>query len=464
MHHCYSQGLSFFRIVSILHAVRLVSQFIQRGEGMDETFWIREIETIERGDLKKLQLERLNRTLEKAVRSPYYRGRIPERVRKLEELADLPFTLKKDLRDSFPSGMLAVPLEDIVRVHSSSGTTGRATVVYHTLNDINSWTETVARSMYMTGVRKRDVFQNMMGYGLFTGGLGFHYGAERIGALTIPASSGNSRRQIRLMRDFHTTAVHITPSYALHLYTIFQEEGVDPKRDLELRIAFLGAEPHSEETRARVEELYGLHAFNSYGLSEMNGPGVAFECQQQNGMHVWEDHFILEIVHPDTGEPLRDGEEGELVFTTLQREGMPIIRYRTGDVACVYTGWCSCGRTHRRISRIKGRTDDMLIIKGVNFYPMQIEKVLMEIPEVGNNYLIELETVDYLDNVTIKVEVRPSIFHGNIEELERLKKKIVENLKNEILISPKITFVEPNSLPKSEGKAVRVVDRRNHST
>jgi len=431
---------------------------------MDERYWNREIETIDRESLGKIQLERLNRTLERAVNSPYYKGRIPDHVKDISTLQNFPFTTKSDLRSSFPAGMLAVPLDEIVRVHSSSGTTGRATVVYHTKSDIDNWTETVARSMYMTGVRKNDVFQNMMGYGLFTGGLGFHYGAEKLGALTIPASSGNSRRQIRLMKDFHSTVIHITPSYALHLYTLFQEEGVDPNKDLSLRIAFLGAEPHSEKTRMRVEELFGLNAYNSYGLSEMNGPGVAFECQEKDGMHVWEDHFILEIVDPDTGEVLADGDEGEIVFTTLLREGMPIIRYRTGDVAQVSPGPCPCGRTHRKISRIKGRTDDMLIIKGVNFYPMQIEKVIMEIPEVGNNYLIEIETVDYLDNLNIKVEVRPSIFHGDIGELENLKKRISEDLKNEILISPKITLVEPNSLPKSEGKAVRVVDKRSDQT
>ena len=436
---------------------------LRRGAGMNGTFWDRKIETIDRESLGKLQLERLNRTLKHAAESPYYRGRIPERVKNLSVLNDLPFTTKTDLRNSFPGGMLAVPMEEIVRVHSSSGTTGRATVVYHTRHDLENWAETIARSMHMAGVRKKDVFQNMMGYGLFTGGLGFHYGAERVGALTIPASSGNSKRQIRLMRDFNTTVIHITPSYALHLFTLFQEEGINPKEDLHLRIAFLGAEPHSEETRARVEELYGIAAFNSYGLSEMNGPGVAFECKGRDGMHVWEDHFLLEIIDPATGKVLNDGEEGELVFSTLQREGMPIIRYRTGDIARAYPERCPCGRTHRRISRIKGRTDDMLIIKGVNFYPMQIEKVLMDIPEVGNNYVIELETVDYLDNVNIKVEVRPSIFHGDLEELDQLKRRISENLKNEILISPKITFVEPNSLPKSEGKAVRVLDRRNIS-
>jgi phenylacetate-CoA ligase len=302
----------------------------------------------------------------------------------------------------------------------------------------------------------------MMGYGLFTGGLGLHYGAEKLGALTIPASSGNSKRQIRLMCDFGSTALHITPSYALHLHTIFEEEGVDPKRDLDLRIAFLGAEPYSEGTRKKIEKLYGLHAYNSYGLSEMNGPGVAFECTHKEGMHVWEDSFLLEIVDPHTGKKLPDGAEGELVFTTLRREGMPIIRFRTGDIATVYKKPCPCGRTHRRISRIKGRSDDMLIIKGVNIYPMQVEKVLMDIPEVGNNYLIEIDTVDYLDTLIVKIEVRPEIFHGQIRELEHIKRRITELLRTEILIHPRVVLVEPNTIPASEGKAVRVIDRRKN--
>lgn len=427
---------------------------------MEGTYWDK-VETIQRDELEKLQLKRLNQTLERAKKSGFYRERLPERINSLDALKDIPFTTKSDLRNSFPTGMLSVPREEIIRLHSSSGTTGRATVIYHTRADIDNWTELVARSMYMTGVRRSDVFQNMMGYGLFTGGLGLHYGSERLGALTIPASSGNSRRQIRLMKDFNSTVIHITPSYALHLYTLFQEECVDPESDLNLRIAFLGAEPYSDETGKRIESLYGLDAFNSYGLSEMNGPGVAFECPEKEGMHVWEDSYILEVINPETGDLLSDGEEGEIVFTTLKREGMPVIRYRTGDIASVYPGKCPCGRTHRRISRIKGRSDDMLIIKGVNLYPMQIEKILMDIPEVGNNYLIEIEEINYLDSINVKVEVRPEIFHGNIIELENLKKRIAEDLKNEILIHPRITLVEPNSLPKSEGKAVRVVDKRS---
>ncbi|MBN2324129.1 MAG: phenylacetate--CoA ligase [Spirochaetes bacterium] len=427
---------------------------------MKDTYWEGETETMDRRALQALQLHRLNETIASARNSDFYRGKLPVRVERLEEIETLPFTTKQDLRDSFPAGMVAVPKEDLVRLHSSSGTTGRATVVYHTKRDIDVWADLCARSMYMTGMRNTDVFQNMMGYGLFTGGLGLHYGAERLGALTIPASSGNSKRQIRLMCDFHTTAFHITPSYALHLYGVFCEEGVDPKRDLPLRIALLGAEPYSEGTRRKIEKLYGIDAFNSYGLSEMSGPGVAFECTYKEGMHVWEDAFLLEVIDPKTGTPLTDGDEGELVFTTLRREGMPLIRYRTGDIASVNRKGCPCGRTHRRISRIKGRSDDMLIIKGVNIYPMQIEKILMDIPEVGNNYLIEIDTVDYLDTLVVKIEVGQKTFHGTISELEGLKRRITDLLRTEILIHPKVVLVEHGSLPPSEGKAVRVIDRR----
>jgi phenylacetate-CoA ligase len=265
------------------------------------------------------------------------------------------------------------------------------------------------------------------------------------------------------MRDFRTTVIHITPSYALHLHSLFENESIDPKKDLALRRAILGAEPHTEQTRAKLEDLYGIDGFNSYGLSEMNGPGVAFECPKKKGMHLWEDSYLLEIVDPRTKEPTEDGEEGEIVLTTLRRQAMPIIRYRTGDIARVYPGPCPCGRTHRRISRIKGRSDDMLIIKGVNIYPMQIEQVLMNIPEVGHNYLIELERVDFLDTLVVKVEVRRDIFHGRISELENLKRLVAERLKNEILVTPRVVLVEPNSLPAGEGKAVRVIDRRGEA-
>jgi phenylacetate-CoA ligase len=312
----------------------------------------------------------------------------------------------------------------------------------------------------MTGVRRSDVFQNTMGYGLFTGGLGFHYGAEKIGAMVIPSGPGNSRRQIELMQHFHTTVIHLLPSYALRLYGVFEEIGLDPKRETQLRVAFIGAEHHTEAMRKRIEEAYGIDAYNSYGLSEMNGPGVAFECKEKNGMHVWEDNFIVEVINPNTLEPVTCGEEGELVFTTLMREGMPFIRYRSGDLAAVYPEPCPCGRVHRRISRIKGRTDDMLIVKGVNIFPMQIEKVLMTIPEAGNNYQLFLHKERFLDKLTVRIEINPEFFDDNIIALTELQQRIANELRTEILIDAEIDLVEPGTIPKVDGKAIRVIDQR----
>ncbi len=429
-------------------------------------YWEKGIETMPREKLEKLQLERLKESVKKASASVFYSdlfkkvGVSPNEIRSLEDIKKIPLTTKDNLREHWPYGFLAVPKDDLVRMHSSSGTTGRATVIFHTLNDINEWTNILSRSMYMTGMRRSDVFQNMMTYSLFTGGLGFHYGAERLGALVIPVGAGNSKRQIQIMRDFQTTVIHVIPSYALHLASVFEEVGVDPRRDTQLKIAFLGAEPHSEETRQKIEEFYGVKAYNSYGLSEMDGPGVAFECPYQNGMHVWEDNFIVEIIDPDTLEPVPDGEEGELVLTTLLRDGMPILRYRTKDLTRIIPGPCECGRTHIRIERIKGRTDDMLILKGVNIFPIQIEKKLMEIPGVGTNFLIVLERKGFNDHMTVRVEVEKKFFSGDLRQLENLRRTIVEELKSDILITPKVELVEPGSLPKSEGKAVRVVDKR----
>ena len=431
-------------------------------------YWEKDVETMDRGQLAARQLERLRETAKRAVQSYYY-GKVftdagihPEDIRTLDDLRKIPFTTKDDLRENWPYGFLAVPKDELIRMHSSSGTTGRATVIFHTKSDVDAWTNLVARCMYMAGLRKSDVFQNMMTYGLFTGGLGFHYGAERVGALTIPARAGNSKRQIQLMRDFDTTAVHIIPSYALHLYTVFEELGLKPQKDTKVRMAFIGAEPHSEKMRKRIEDFYGFKAFNSYGLSEMNGPGVAFECPEQNGMHIWEDSFIVEIVDPVTLQPVPDGQEGELVMTTLLREGMPVLRYRTKDLTRILSGECPCGRTHRRIERITGRTDDMMILKGVNIFPIQIEKKLMEVPGVGRNFVILLEREGFNDLMHIKVEVEREFFSGELRHLEALRRRIVEELKSDILITPKVDLVEPDSLPKSEGKAVRVIDNREN--
>jgi len=428
-------------------------------------YWNKDIETINRKDLEALQVKKLNFALQQASKTPFYKKLFKENnidinsIKKIEDLKKLPFTSKHDLRKSYPDGMVAVPKSDIVRLHASSGTTGKSTVIFYTQKDITDWANLVARNMMATGTTKNDVFQNMMGYGLFTGGLGLHYGAERLGAMVIPASTGNSLKQIQLIQDFKTTVIHITPSYALHLADVIKQNGINPK-NLNIKKAYLGAEPYSEGIKQKIEEQWGLEAYNSYGLSEMNGPGVAFECTNRNGMHIWEDFYITEIIDPETEEPLPDGEEGELVLTHINREAMPIIRYRTRDLTRIIPEPCSCGRTHRRIERIKGRTDDMLIVGGVNVFPSQIETVLMKVPEVGNNYQILLERKNNLDRLTIKVELYSKMFHGEIKELQNLNKKIVEELRALIVINPKIELLEPGSLPVSTGKAVRVIDKR----
>jgi phenylacetate-CoA ligase len=424
-------------------------------------FWEQEIETMERGALERLQLTLLQRSLRQAARSPYYRDRLSGGLpTTLADVVRLPFTTKDDLRNNFPYGLLAVGLDEVVRLHSSSGTTGNPTVVFHTSGDIAFWTNLVARCMYMAGVRKGDVFQNTMGYGLFTGGLGFHYGGEKLGALTIPVGPGNSKRQIWFMQQFKTTVVHILPSYALRLLSTFAEMGLDPKKDMHLRIAFIGSEPHSEEMRRQIEQAYGITAFNSYGLSEVCGPGVAFECPEQNGLHIWEDTVYPEIIDPATGAVLPDGEEGELVLTTLQKTAMPIIRYRTHDLTRILPGPCPCGRTHRRIDRIKGRSDDMLIINGVNIFPIQIERTIMKIPQVGTNYVIEISESNFMDKLTVKVEMNEGTFPGTLPELERIQDVIAQELKAELGVSPVVNLVEQGSLPVTEGKAKRVYDLR----
>jgi phenylacetate-CoA ligase len=427
-------------------------------------YWDANLETLSPAALQELQLTRLRQTVARAAASPFYGRRLKEAgvsagdIKSLEDVRRIPLTTKADLR-AHGREMLTLPLAEMVRLHASSGTTGQATVIYYTRADIEAWADLVARALYMTGMRATDVFQNMMGYGLFTGGLGFHYGAERLGALTIPAGAGNSLRQLQLMEQFATTAIHIIPSFALYLLNTFAQKGLDP-RDLPLRLAFLGAEPHSEDMRRRIEAAYGVKAFNSYGLSEMNGPGVAFECPEQNGMHVWEDAFLLEVLDPETLEPTPPGETGELVFTNLTRQGMPLLRYRTRDLASCDEAPCACGRSFRRLSRIKGRSDDMVIIKGVNIFPLQIDKVLMAMPEVGTHYLVELTRQDFSDQMLVKVEVQQNFFQEDLKYLKQLQKKITEALKSELLVTPRVELVEPNTLPRTEGKAQRVIDRR----
>lgn len=415
--------------------------------------------------IEETQLTRLRAVAAHSRKCAFYRNRLdeaglgPDSIRSLDDLRRIPFTSKDDLRSQYPIGLLCVPQSEIVRMHCSSGTTGTPVAICHTQNDINAWADLMARCMHMVGVRPEDVFQNMSGYGLFTGGLGIHFGAERLGCMTIPAGAGNSRRQIKLAKDFQTTVAHILPSYALILGEHLRNMGEDP-RTFPLRIALVGAEPYTEEFRRRIEGLFDMKAYNSYGLSEMNGPGVGFECLEQNGLHIWEDAYIAEIVDPESGEPVPDGQVGELVMTSLCRQGMPILRYRTRDLTRFLPGQCACGRAHRRMDRILGRADDMFIIKGVNVYPMQIEQVIMTFPEVGQSYLILLENDGIGDVMRVQVEIRDEFFVEDMRVLQSLQKAIAQRLRDEILVTPKVELVESNSLPRSEGKAVRVQDLR----
>ena len=433
---------------------------------MNTEYWEKSIETLPRQELEKLQLERIKSTLTVASNAPYYKDQFqkhnisPDAIRCMDDFRKLPFTTKADMRANYPFGLLAGNLEDAVRIHSSSGTTGNPTVIIHSQHDLNSWANLVARCLYMVGLRKKDVFQNSSGYGMFTGGLGFQYGAERLGALTVPAAAGNSKRQIKFITDFKTTALHAIPSYAIRLAEVFQEEGIDPTES-SLKTLIIGAEPHTDEQRRKIERMLGVKAYNCFGMTEMNGPGVAFECLEQNGMHIWEDCYLVEIIDPETLQPLPDGEIGELVLTTLDRNMMPLIRYRTRDLTRIIPGECPCGRTHRRIDRIKGRSDDMFIIKGVNIFPMQIEKILVQFPELGSNYLITLETLHNQDEMIVEVELN-ELSTDNYIELENTRKEIVRRLKDEILVTPKVKLVKKGSLPQSEGKAVRVKDLRDN--
>ena len=431
-------------------------------------FWEKEIETMSREDLEALQLQKLKSTVRQALNSPFYKESLNkagigvEDINSLEDLKKLPFTTKDDLRANYPFGMSAVPLKQCVRLHSSSGTTGSPTVILHTAKDLETWANQVARCLYMVGLRDTDIFQNTSGYGMFTGGLGFQYGAEKLGALTVPAAAGNSKRQLKFIKDFGTTCLHIIPSYATRLAEVMYEEGVDSQKDTSLHTICIGAEPHSEQQRLRIEKLLGVKAYNCFGMSEMNGPGVAFECKEQRGLHIWEDYVIVELLDPQTLAPIEEGEIGELVLTTLNREAMPLIRYRTRDLTRIIPGKCSCGRTHKRLSRFQGRSDDMIIIKGVNIFPIQIEMVLMQHKELSNNYLITIETIGNNDEMIIEVELN-ELFTDDFTELRQLNKDIVRDLKDELLITPRLNFVSKGSIPQSEGKAVRVKDYRKLS-
>ena len=432
----------------------------------DGECWQPEIEKMPREQLRQLQVKKLRETINVCLNSPFYKKRLEElgitadSIQTPEDIRKIPFTTKQDLRENYPFGLVGGNMDEAVRLHSSSGTTGQPTVVVYSEHDICSWANMIARNMYMVGCRKEDVFQNSSGYGMFTGGLGFQYGSEWLGCMTLPAGSGFTKRQIKFITDYGTTCLHAIPSYAIRLAEVIKDEGVDLSKT-KLHTLFIGAEPHTEEQRRRIERMLGVKAYNSFGMTEMNGPGVAFECKYQDGMHLWEDNYIVEIVDPDTLEPVPDGEMGEMVLTTLDRTMMPILRYRTRDLTRIIPGECKCGRTHRRIDRITGRTDDMCIIKGVNVFPMQVEKILVQYPGLGSNYLITLDTIDDVDVMTVEVEI-DGLETDMYPEIQKMTKDIQRALKEEILLTPQVKLVKKGSLPTSEGKAVRVHDLRNN--
>lgn len=427
--------------------------------------WEPQWECMERDAMRRLQLERLQAVVERVYRQvPFYRRKFDEAgvkpgdIKRLEDLAKLPFTVKDDLRDNYPFGMFAVPMKDVVRVHSSSGTTGIPTVVGYTQNDLMTWSNLVGRFVSAAGVTSDDIVQISFGYGLFTGGFGLHYGMERIGATVVPVSSGNTERQIKIMKDFGSTVLVATPSYALYMAEVAREMGVLDQ--LKLRVGLFGAEPWSENMRKELEKAWGIIATDNYGLSEVMGPGVSGECTEFCGLHISEDHFIPEIIDPKTGEVKGPGEEGELVITALTKEALPIIRYRTKDITSLHYEKCACGRTTVRMKKTLGRSDDMLIIRGVNVFPSQIESVLMEIEEVDPHYLLIVDRIGHLDTLEVRVEVPEHIFTGNLRDLERLTEKIKRKIDSLLNISVKVKLVEPKSIERSVGKAKRVIDNR----
>jgi len=426
-----------------------------------------EFETLPRPALEALQLKRLQAVVERVYANvPFYKasfdsaGLKPADVRSLDDLQRFSFTTKQDMRDSYPYGLFAAPLEEVVRIHASSGTTGKPTVVGYTHKDIETWSELMARSFVSAGAHRGDIIHNAYGYGLFTGGLGAHYGAERLGASVIPISGGNTKRQIMIMQDFGSTVLTCTPSYSLFMAEEARAEGIDFKK-LKLRVGIFGAEPWSEAMRGEIEEKLNLAAIDIYGLSEIMGPGVAIECiEAKKGLHIWEDHFIPEIIDPATGQRLPNGELGELVITTITKQGIPLIRYRTRDITSITYEPCVCGRTHARISRMSGRSDDMLIIRGVNVFPSQIESILVGIEGVEPHYLLIVDRKDNLDTLEIHVEVDERLFSDEIKVLQLLAKQIEKEIKEVLGITCTAKLVEPKTIQRSEGKAIRVIDKR----
>ncbi len=428
--------------------------------------WNRHFECMDRDELRRVQSERLVETVERVYFNvPYYRHKMqeaglgPEKIRSIDDLEKLPYTTKQDLRDNYPFGLFAVPMSEIVRIHASSGTTGKSTVVGYTRNDISTWSEVMARTLTSAGANRNDFIQIAYGYGLFTGGLGLHYGGEKIGASVIPISGGNTMRQIEIMRDFGSTVLACTPSYALYLAEAIQESGID-RSEFRLKAGVFGAEPWTENMRREIEDKLKVKAIDIYGLSEVIGPGVASECQFQEGLHINEDHFYPEIIDPETLKVLPEGTTGELVFTTLTKEGLPLIRYRTRDLTRITTSKCRCGRTLVRMDKCLGRSDDMLIIRGVNLFPSQLEHILLEMSGIKPHYLLIVDRINNLDTLELRVEVDEAFFLDKISQLESLRKTISENLESSLGLSIKVTLVEPKMIERSEGKSKRVIDKR----
>lgn len=428
--------------------------------------WNEKIECASRSEMEAIQSERLIQTVKRVYhnnegyrKKMQEKGLVPGDIKSVADLSKLPFTTKSDLRDGYPFGMFTVPMSEIVRVHASSGTTGKPTVVGYTRNDLQMWAEVVTRSLCMAGVHQNDIVQVAYGYGLFTGGLGLHYGTENLGATVIPISGGNTDKQILLMQDFGTTVIACTPSYALFLAETMKEMNIAPD-SLKLRVGIFGAEPWSENMRREIEEKLKIKAIDIYGLSEVIGPGVSCECEHQCGMHVMEDHFIPEIIHPETLEPMPPGEKGELVFSTVTKEGMPILRYRTRDLTRLIYDQCECGRTLVRMEKCMGRSDDMLIIRGVNVFPSQIESVLLEMSETEPHYLLIIEREETLDVVNLLVEVQEQFFSDEIKQLESLRKKLTDKIQSTLGISVRVKLVEPKTIERTAGKAKRVIDNR----
>ncbi len=429
-------------------------------------YWNNAVECMDENEMKRIQDERLRSTVKRVYDNvPYYRekmvqaGITPEDIRGAQDLGKLPFTYKNDLRDNYPFGTFAVPLEDVVRVHASSGTTGKSTVVGYTQKDIDTWSECMARAFCNVGVTKKDIVHVAYGYGLFTGGLGAHYGAEKLGATVIPVSGGNTKRQIQLLKDFGATVLCCTPSYALYLADEMKEQNVRTD-ELKLRVGVFGAEPWSEEMREEIESRLGLKAYDIYGLSEIMGPGVSMDCEMKNGLHIPADHFIAEIINPETGEVLKDGEKGELVFTCISKEALPLIRYRTKDISALHTERCACGRTSPRMDKVTGRSDDMLIIRGVNVFPSQIESVLLQYGEVEPHYMIYVDRVGNLDEMEVQIEMTSEMFSDEVKKIEAVENRLRKDIESTLGINAVVRLVEPRTIPRSEGKAKRVEDRR----